>query len=126
MIAPHQDKELDLMLTGKKPAAIFYDAVPESGIIPEEIIPRNAFAPHVRNKSLLMFEDHFFDGMHTIQRVVYTLPDQAWRAPALFWISNFRYNNQIIPNEADDILIGLLLGYETHDIQDFLEHIKQL
>ena len=124
MIGPHEGDELKHMLTGKKPAAMFHDVIPERGVISEEIIPEKAFAPYVENGTFLRFEYHNeYNGIKS-KRVIYTLPDQAWRASALVWITQFRYQKITVPNDADDILIGMLLGYEMNDIEDFLRHRK--
>jgi len=46
-IGPHDDRELELMLAGRKPLAMFTEVLPlESGLIPEA-----DFAPHVASGS---------------------------------------------------------------------------
>jgi hypothetical protein len=60
MIGPHQGKELELMLAGKKHLAVFCEAVVEGVEISEEIIPENAFSPYVTNGQIERFSQDFF------------------------------------------------------------------
>lgn len=39
MIGPHEEQELELMLEGKKPLAVFCDYIPDNKKISEKIIP---------------------------------------------------------------------------------------
>lgn len=126
MIGPHQGQELELMLQGKKPCAVFSDIIPESGFIIEEIIPEKAFAPYVKSGQIIRFEDNHntHDG-HIIKRVIFTLPNETWRADAILWAYNLRHLDINVPFDADDIIIGLLLDYETTDTEEFVQNIQK-
>src|SRR5438128_1255759 len=84
--APHEGRELELMLAGRKPLAMFVEIVPyESGIIPDE-----EFAPHVAAGRIVMREvfktdlrlpASVRDGR--VRHVLYALPNEAWRIDAM-------------------------------------------
>ncbi|MCB1533042.1 MAG: hypothetical protein KDJ35_09265 [Alphaproteobacteria bacterium] len=122
MIGPHEGKELALMLAGKKPLAMFHDLVPTSGTIPEEIIPEQAFAPHVTAGTIKRFAADFTNTRNgdTIRYVLFALPGAEWRAEFLLWLNREFYADRSAWNSAHDELTGKLLGYSDADIQDFL------
>jgi hypothetical protein len=120
-IGPHEGRELQLLLSGTKKAALFADFIPDNGLMPEEIIPELAFAPYVENKTLVRF---CFEKTHpelnkTFRTVIFTRPDEEWRANALMWLRNFKDN-------TSHITIGRLLGYSEDDIQSFVRHKKSV
>jgi hypothetical protein len=122
MIAPHEGRELKLMLAGEKPMAAFGDVVPLSGLILEGIIPENAFAPYVVQGRFLRFSQEtksVKDGKIT-RHVCFTQPNESWRAHAFLWLRKNMHEG-LIPNDAScDIMIGRLLGYQESDIQEFI------
>lgn len=85
MIGPHHDKELELMLEGKKHLAIFCEALTDGGI-PETIIPEQAFLPYVRQGTIIRFSRDYKTKDHIIHYVCFTLPGHEWRADAFFWM----------------------------------------
>jgi hypothetical protein len=86
IIGPHEGIELELMLDGRKPLAMYVEAHPlETGIVPEE-----TFRPHVESGGILMRERFEpapavpgRDGELRIRRVLYALPEAAWRIEAM-------------------------------------------
>ena len=70
----HDGRELELMLAGAKPAAMFCDRVPDGGIARAAA----AFAPHVAAGRVVEHRsDHRRpDGRVAQHRVVYTLPGE--------------------------------------------------
>lgn len=113
MIGPHEGKELDLMLAGKKHLAVFY----------EDNIPEDTFSSHVNNGSLLRFEETFVTPEGgTIRYVCFTTPGEAWRANAFFWSKREIFSGERPFDDAYEYFIGRLLGYEESDIVHFLTH----
>lgn len=110
------------MLSGQKPMAAFGDIRGKGKVFPEEIIPENAFSPHVAAGTILRFEriirsarlgkDMFY--------VCFTLPGHEWRAEAYFWIRSLTHNGIAPDDRSCDTMIGRLLGYDEEDIRDFL------
>lgn len=123
MIGPHEGKELGLMLAGEKRLAFFHDAVINGQDIPEEIIPENAFAPHVRSGEIIRLAadipSHKGD---LIRYVCFTLPDEEWRAHFLLWLKTETHAGRLEHAPAHDEMIGKLLGYADQDVDEFLRN----
>ncbi|OIN87526.1 MAG: hypothetical protein AUJ12_02015 [Alphaproteobacteria bacterium CG1_02_46_17] len=122
MIGPHEGKELDLMLKGEKSFAMFHDIENTDQNAPEEIIPEKAFSPHVKSGKIIRKEKSFKSNKSDdlIKYVCFALPDQVWRIDTFFWIKEEFFNGNQFPDDADDIIIGRMLGYSNQDIIDFL------
>ena len=121
-LGPHEGRELELMLAGKKPLALFYDTIPECGVIPER-----EFAPHVHNGKLVMSERIFpsSEGSKTestppVRVVFYALPDEAWRMDQAISLMEEVIFQKGRPNDEDDARLGRLLGYTEEDIKQHL------
>jgi hypothetical protein len=113
-IGPHEGRELDLMLTGEKPLAMFCDVVG-----PHTHWPDALFAPHVASGAVVK-KDFFHDtpdGRHQVRTVFFALPDDVWRIDAAYALS-------CQPGDSaggdDAIALGRLLGYREEDIQAFV------
>ena len=121
MIGPHEGKELELMLLGEKPMAIFHDYVPDSGEIEEYIVPEKAFAPYVMQGRFVRFEREFLSLKNgsLIRYVCFTQPSETWRAEFFLWLKSEFYSAHIKHDVSHDILVGKLLGYSDEDISDF-------
>jgi hypothetical protein len=125
----HTGRELELMLAGKKPLAMFYDEV--SHLPNEEIIPEAAFAPYVSNGQFVR-EEHFVEGAYDPRlkrnvRVLYVFfahREEAWRIPAMILSMSTRSRVQN-PNEALDRLEGALLGYTEQEIDDYCAYYRK-
>ncbi len=122
MIGPHERKELELMLAGNKSLAMFHDVLPTHGEISEEIIPEQAFAPHVTAGTFKRFARDIsnVDNNDVIRFVCFTLPGEEWRAEFLLWFKHELFSNHISHNSAHDEIIGKLLGYCGADIAEFI------
>ena len=123
MIGPHEGKELAMMLEGEKSLAMFHDALPASGEIAEEIIPEQAFAPHVAAGQIKRFSKDIENVRKggVIRYVCFTLPGQEWRAEFLLWLKEETLSAHLDHSPAHDEIIGKLLGYSDDDIQEFLK-----
>lgn len=122
MIGPHEGKELALMLVGEKSLAMFHDAIPDNDEIAEEIIPEEAFAPHVAAGTIKRFSKDIESTRKggVIRFVCFTLPNEEWRAEYLLWFKSERFSRRLDHDPAHDEIIGKLLGYTDGDVQEFL------
>ncbi len=109
------------MLKGEKPLSLFYDVVSEEGSTCEDIIPEKEFSSYVDNGTFLRFSQDIFDSKkdYFIRYVLFTLPNEAWRAEFVLWLKSERFAGRLDHNPAHDHLIGKLLGYQEQDIEDF-------
>jgi hypothetical protein len=122
MIGPHEDRELELMLAGLKPLAMFYALDFEDWIIPEE-----DFAPHVAAGRFIKAE-HFFPfdtppGAR-VRYVFYAVPEEQQRIAQAVEIVRSIYIKLETPYDDQDRLLGRLLGYREEDIEFFLRQPK--
>lgn len=120
-IGPHNLRELELMLAGAKPAAMFSDAITCRDIIPEE-----DFAPHVaagrivKREVILKSLDHHPDSIC----IYYALPGEEWRIDALHAICEALHFKRRRPTLQDHIDHGRLLGYSADEIAAYIKHTK--
>ena len=121
-IGPHELRELELMLAGRKPLAVFCDGVPASFELPEK-----DFAPHVASGRIIRREEIYLDPRadYPGRFVYYALPEEAWRIEALHRINEAIFTGRRKATEQNDIETGRLLGYAEEDIQRFLDHARQ-
>jgi hypothetical protein len=118
--ANHTGRELELMLAGKKPLAMFYA---EIGELPhEELIPEEQFAPYVNSGDFARGETIQELAYHPVWKrnvkvkyVFYALKNEAWRIPAMILVLNTRLKTQA-PDVTSERLVGALLGYSEAEI----------
>jgi hypothetical protein len=118
MIGPHEDRELELMLAGLKPLAMFYALDFEDWIIPEQ-----DFAPHVAAGRFIKAEIFFDLDEHPewkIRYVFYAQPDQAQRIAQAIDVIRPIYLRLKPYDDDRDRALGRLLGYREEDIEFFL------
>jgi hypothetical protein len=120
----HTNRELGLMLEGKKPLAIFGDAY---GHFPKPVLRYfRMFDRHVEAGRFLKREYVFplndpqgrFKGIHT---VLYALPDQDWRIDALIALQD-RPGQWTKSVERE---FGVLLGYEDWQNDIWIARMRQ-
>jgi len=127
----HTDRELALMLAGKKPLSAFSEAYPsldeERGLIPER-----AFQTHVDSGRIIKREHLFPPNENSpklkgqplgTRRVLYALPGEEWRIDAylLLW----KTTEKVGWGEGFERLEGSLLGYEDWQNDAFIDWQKQ-
>ncbi len=107
------------MLAGKKPLALFYDTVPECGVIPDK-----KFAPHVQSGKVVERERIFpsSEGSKTestppVRVVFYALPEEVWRIDQALSLMEEVLFQPGRPNDEDDSRLGHLLGYTEVEIK---------
>lgn len=124
MIGPHQGKELELMLSGKKHLAMFCEALVEGQDIPELIIPEKAFAPYVQNGvfSRISQDITVSNSPYSARYVFFTTKGQEWRAAAFLAMQAECLAGTRPFDEAHEFFVGRLLGYEESDILHYIDH----
>jgi hypothetical protein len=113
----HTNRELELMLAGRKPLAMFYAYTHE--LPNEELIPETAFALYVESGRFLRqdleLENVDTNGaVLTLRYVFYVLPSQEWRAQ-LMTVLKRAINQGCGWNEACERIEGTLLGYTDEE-----------
>jgi hypothetical protein len=125
-IGPHEGKELELMLKGEKPLAMFYGMGPDI-----DLFPIKDFQPHVANGSIITKRYDFkeygtplgeLDGLE----LYYALPDEVWRIDEMHRIRTEIANKTRKSDDDTEILIGKLLGYTEWEINQYLEWQKTI
>jgi hypothetical protein len=121
MIGPHEGRELELMLKGRKPMAFFHDVLTEYGIS-EEIIPEKKFLPYLSAGKLIRLSADIGDikSGKLIRCVCFAMPGEEWRARFLLWFKTEFFSRRMQYHPSHDVMIGKLLGYSDEDIQDFI------
>jgi len=116
----HDGRELELMLAGAKPAAMFCDRVPDGPGIARAAA---AFAPHVAAGRVVEHRsDHRRpDGRVAQHRVVYTLPGEEWRAAALHALHERLYAGRGTWSLGYEAEVSLLLGYSGEEARRHVE-----
>ena len=115
---PHEGRELELMLTGNKPLALFFDTIPECGVIPEQ-----EFAPYVKSGKVVISERIFNsseEAIPSVRVVFYAPPEEIWRIDQALGLMEKALFQRGRPNDDDDVQLGCLLGYSEEEIGQYL------
>ena len=113
--ANHTGRELALMLSGKKPLAMFYAEISE---LPDEsLIPDGAFAPYVTSGQFVRGEITLESGYSVslgrnaqIRYVFFAPAAEAWRITATSLLRESFAKSHCPWNEALERMEGRLLG----------------
>ncbi|MBN9596767.1 MAG: hypothetical protein J0G36_15605 [Afipia sp.] len=123
-LGPHEGRELDLMLAGKKHLSRFDF---EDGALPT--FPQKEFEQKVADGLFLkdeQIEEYLApDGSKIVMRkVLYATISEAWRIPAMRMVDD-AYQN--LPGWRADLerLIGSLLGYNSKDVELFIQRLAK-
>lgn len=118
-IGPHEGRELELMLAGEKPLAMFNEDLPE-GMEPPEV----AFDPYV-------IEGRFVKGeivlpmshpeISSLRYYFYALPDEKWKMDRLIELQRRFFVDRLPTTRELETEIGRLLGYSDEDILVYLD-----
>jgi len=122
-VGPHELRELDLMLAGEKPLAMFVDEDPGNFIIPEA-----DFDPHVQAGTFIKGEAVYRkpDISYAPRHVYFALPSEGWRIDAMHAINEAICTGRRKATDEDEREIGRLLGYSRAQVQAFLDWRNQL
>ena len=118
-IGPHEGKELELMLAGEKPAAMFSDVIPPSFDFPEDL-----FAAYVVNGTIVRRDVVItvpVPDRHDMRYLFYALPGEEWRIDRLEEIHRALHQRNEPTSTELETETGQLLGYEDRDIQTYLQ-----
>jgi len=116
-IGPHNDRELELMLAGTKPMAMFSDAVHVSDYFPEA-----DFAPHVESGKIIRVEEIIPRPPYEIRYLFYALPSEEWRIEEALVMCRKLCAGTVVDHDRNSARMGELLGYSRDDIAVFLQH----
>jgi len=119
-IGPHNDRELELMLAGTKPMAMFSDAVHVSNYFPEA-----DFAPHVAAGRIIRVEEIIPRPPHEMRYLFFALPGEEWRIKEALVMCRNLCAGTVKDHDADSARMAELLGYSREDIETFLAHAKR-
>jgi hypothetical protein len=115
----HTNRELELMLQGTKPLAAFSEVFELS--YDEEIIPEQAFAPHIAQGTIIKRELIFIGPLNKkSRRVLYALPSEVWRIDA--YLLMWEVAKKTGWNESLERIEGRLLGYAEWECDFQIEH----
>ncbi|CAH2394481.1 hemin receptor [Mesorhizobium ventifaucium] len=118
-IGSHNGRELEIMLRGEKPMALF---AAEPGMDAEDIGDAH-FQPYVAEGYLLKFSH--LDPATSVEERCYCLPTEEWRCKLCLLISRMCRSGQAFDVfTSNDLarLEGTLLGYPKVDIEVFIAH----
>lgn len=118
-IGPHNDRELELMLAGTKPMAMFSDALHVSAYFPDA-----DFAPHVAAGRIIRVEEIIPRPPYEMRYLFFALPGEEWRIEEALVMCRNLCAGTVKDHDADSVRMGELLGYTTEDIQTFIAHVK--
>jgi hypothetical protein len=122
-LGPHEGRELELMLAGKKHLSMFSFEVG----IEREIFPERQFDLHVAEGRFVKdvrIENFILEGIeNSMQSILYATAREAWRVPAMRMIQDIYYS--MGPGWRPDLerVIGSLLGYDRNDVELFIERL---
>ena len=122
-IGPHEERELELMLSGEKPLAMFSEIT--GGLY---AFPDAEFEPYVQSGRIVKRDYHYptkICGKDFEFRFLYfALPEEEWRIDALHDVQYRTFNGE---RETDEMTAekGRLLGYSEADITAFLAWISR-
>lgn len=122
-IAPHEGRELELMLKGEKPLAMFYDVVPSTIELPEA-----AFEPFVESGRIIKKVVHYRDDKkgYTHRYLFYALPGEEWRIEEMQAFKEAMFSANYKYDPADDRRTGWLLGYDDRDVDVYMAHALKM
>jgi hypothetical protein len=123
-VGPHEGRELELMLAGKKPLSMFVHAVG----IEREFFPERQFDLHVA-EGLFVKDVHIEndvaieDESCNLRTVLYATASEAWRIPAMLMIRDIYYSMGAGWRPDLERVTGSLLGYDRNDVELFIERL---
>jgi hypothetical protein len=124
----HTGRELEMMLSGLKPLAMFY-----GGVDPDErIVPEKQFSPYVDSGEFVkkefvvkLAQDPRTNKPVEVRYVLYSIQSEQWRIDAM----RLAIKTMIDMGGADeglDRMMGFLLGDASEEIEKFVERNGQL
>jgi len=120
-VGPHEDRELELMLAGTKPLAMFGDAVGSGYEFPEA-----DFAPYVADGTFVRREMIYRPRRQSVpvRYVYFARAGEAWRIDAMHKIHKGIFERGDGSSIETERRIGRLLGYAEPDIEVWIAWIE--
>jgi hypothetical protein len=114
----HTNRELILMLAGKKPLAVFSEVIPED--VGLDLIPEQYFAKYVDSGRFVTREVFLYFEERTVRTVFYTYPGDSWRIDAYLLMKKVAKKTGW--SEGFERMEGVLLGYEDWQNDAYIEN----
>jgi hypothetical protein len=117
--ARHTGRELELMLAGRKPLALFYDDAREPA--GESAIPEARFDSYVargelvKGEATLELPDPEQGAPARVRYVLYARGDERWRIPAMLLALELHRRTPGLADEGLERMICALLGYTPEE-----------
>lgn len=110
----HTNRELLLMLQGRKPLSVFTDDAPSTGSS-SQFFPEGKFDAYVAAAKIVKYEyaEPIDNGPPRVRWVFYALPEEAWRIKA--YVLLFETSKRSGWNEGFERMQGSLLGYSEQE-----------
>ena len=129
----HTNRELELMLSGKKPFAIFSDDI---SVYPDEIIfPESTFQPYLDagifiKEAFTIETKDFISSLHrnaVIKYIAYAVPNELWRIDAYKQLAMIRHSYpHTFKEEGFERYECALLGYSEDETNAWLQHMANM
>lgn len=121
--AGHAGRELELMLAGRKPLALFYDDPDDpAGAIPERSFERYvADGSFVTDELVLDLPDPLAGTTTRVRYVLYAVRAEQWRIPAALLTIRTLFKVNALADEGLERLLCALLGYSDDETAACLE-----
>ena len=125
-VGPHDGRELQLMLEGKKHLSMFlieddveYEDYPDKRF--DALAMEGRFVKEVRVEKFMLVNGVEMGS----RRILYATPGEAWRIPAMLMIEDIY--RTLVPGRRPDLerAIGWLLGYDRSDVELFVEWLAR-
>lgn len=126
--ANHTNRELDLMLQGKKPLAMFID---ELSVYPDdEIFPESQFLPYVQSGQFVQYttviQGEYLSALGReaqFKYIFYALAEHSWRIPAMLQLIHIRNHTPTMwQSEGLERYESSLLDYTDEEVDAWCDH----
>ncbi|MCG8283024.1 hemin receptor [Acinetobacter sp. V110_1] len=113
-LGPHEGQELELLLSGKKPIALFYDLLPTE------------FVKHLEQGTLTMLSKDIETSLPVPFSIMLIYKDASLADlnELVLCIEKSIKETQLEDRLALDRRIGQLLGYSAQDIEFYIQHVS--
>ena len=116
MLGLHEGRELELLLSGEKPIAFFYEGLPdeflpylESGILKSRTKTTTTRLPNIQIENILIYKDVAIEQVDELISVI----ELSLNQPKAGFVPELERR------------IGQLLGYREEDIEFYLQHLSR-
>ncbi|WP_171430167.1 hemin receptor [Acinetobacter lactucae] len=113
-LGPHEEQELELLLSGEKPIALFYDLLPTE------------FLEHLEQGTLSMLSKEIETSLPSPFSImlIYKNAPLADLNELVLCIEKSLKESQLEDRLELDCRIGQLLGYSAQDIEFYIQHVS--